>query len=218
MERDIAELEKIIESAFEWKTKQWQVLSEQAIHTHHSKTIFFHETFAQFSKAKERKKFIELNKKNEDFFNVKVALVISVIVIAIQLVLNHFFDYKEKDDTFENILIFNFLFLLASSWVRDIIHTTKMSSTESMISFFERDLLACGLSWQFLQKLIRHNEIFDDAKLDEYEALTEQEKHRISLKGHLKDFCISAAILSTFCNDHKLIEPPRDIRYNGTFF
>ena len=218
MERDIAELENLIETAFEWKTKQWQLLSEQAIHTHHSKTIFFHETFAQFSKAKERKKFIELNKKNEDFFNVKVALVISVIVIAIQLVLNHFFDYKEKDDTFENILIFNFLFLLASSWVRDIIHTTKMSSTESMISFFERDLLACGLSWQFLQKLIRHNEIFDDAKLDEYEALTEQEKHRISLKGHLKDFCISAAILSTFCNDHKLIEPPRDIRYNGTFF
>jgi hypothetical protein len=218
MERDIAELENTIESAIEWKTKQWQLLSEQAIHTHHSKTVFFYETFAQYSKAKERADFFMKDKKNDDLINFKVTLIAAAIIIGIQLVLNHIFDYREKDKTFENVLIFMFLFLLVSSWVREIIFTIKMSSNESMISFLERDLLACGLSWQFLKKLMRYNEIFDDTKQDEYEALSEQEKHRINLRGHLKDFCISAAILSTFCNDHKLIEPPRDIRYNGTFF
>jgi hypothetical protein len=142
MERDIAELENTIESAIEWKTKQWQLLSEQAIHTHHSKTVFFYETFAQYSKAKERADFFMKDKKNDDLINFKVTLIAAAIIIGIQLVLNHIFDYREKDKTFENVLIFMFLFLLVSSWVREIIFTIKMSSNESMISFLERDLLA----------------------------------------------------------------------------
>ena len=218
MDKDISELESIIDSAFEWKTKQLQLLSEQAIHTHHSKSMFFYETFSQYSKANEKIKFIERDKKHEDTLSFKAFFIVSIITLGAKLILNYIFDYKEKDEAIENILIFNFLYLILSSWVREIIHTTKISSNESLISILERDMFACGLSWLFVQKLIKHNEIFNDDKQDEYEALSEKEKHRINLKSHLKDFCISAAIISTFCNDNRLIEPPRDIGYGGASF
>lgn len=218
MDRNISELENIIDAAFEWKTQQWQVLSEQAIHTHHSKTVFFYETLSLYSKEKEIKKIIGKDKKREDLFGIKAIFIISAIIFGVQLILSHVFNYKEKDNFFENILIFNFLYLLASSWVREIIYKTEISSTENLMYLLERDMLACGLSRQFIQKIILHNEIFNDDKQDEYEALPAEEKNKISLKGHLKDFCISAAIITTFCNDDKLLEPPRDIQYGGTFF
>lgn len=218
MERDINEIEEIIDLSSKWYEKQWNLLSKNEKQIHSAKKLFVKETLSKYKLLKRDLKNLNNKRDVDESWHIKSHGYILLALFFLYLIFTFLFNILTFDSIFKWLAVTTIISSYIGSLSKDNQYQNKVSSISNLLHLFERDLYSLGLSYLFIHKSISHEEIYDEDNIEKYESLSSEDKRKIHLASQFMDYCISVAVLKTYCSSEDLIDPPREIDHGGVFF